>query len=171
MQNLSTLPTSLLLHSTLLLSTGLWVGFIIPLTPFPRLALTAHIQFMVEGCMVGIIGLILNTTFQPTSTRKGGGNEGGKRLVDEMGKWKQALVYWSCVSVWMTVGSEFVNAWWGTREVLGIAAEQAGVLVKAEEWMETVIKITHFPSSIVMAFTVNLSFPNRPTLLQPHTYT
>ena len=44
-----------------MIAFGLIWGFFVPLTPYPRLALTAHIQFAVEGTMVVAAGLLLNT--------------------------------------------------------------------------------------------------------------
>src|SRR3954466_6378869 len=41
------LPLSLLRHGSGLIGFGLLFGFVVPLTPYPRLGLTAHIQFAV----------------------------------------------------------------------------------------------------------------------------
>ena len=47
-----------LLHGLALVLAGLIVGFIPPLTPYPRLALGAHIQFVTNGMLLVVLALV-----------------------------------------------------------------------------------------------------------------
>lgn len=62
------LSLNLLQQGSGLVAFGLYFGFAIPLAPYPRLALTAHIQFIVEGTMVLAAGLLLPSTPYLTAT-------------------------------------------------------------------------------------------------------
>jgi hypothetical protein len=62
-------------------------------------------------------------------------------------------------SVWVMVGaawltwamalSEVANAWWGTTQMLSIAAAQAGA-TKAEPWQELVVNLTHIGAGLAL---------------------
>ncbi|GLI74101.1 hypothetical protein PoHVEF18_002335 [Penicillium ochrochloron] len=53
---------SLYLIGATLMAFGLCWGFYVPHTPFPKLALTAHIQCMVEGMMILLSGMLVEKT-------------------------------------------------------------------------------------------------------------
>src|SRR6185503_9923079 len=63
------LPRSrqILIHGLLMVMTGLAWGVAIPHTPFPRLALCAHIQFLTSG----IIYLLMSILLHPLPHRVG----------------------------------------------------------------------------------------------------
>jgi hypothetical protein len=84
---------------------GLIWGMVVGLTPYPRLALTAHIQFMAEGAMVLLIGLVLlQTSIISISARQ------------------CRIVYWGLAGVWVVTVAECVNSFWGTKEFLPIVS-------------------------------------------------
>ncbi|KAK0623687.1 hypothetical protein B0T14DRAFT_545115 [Immersiella caudata] len=140
------LPLSLLRHGAALIGFGLLFGCIVPLTPYPRLALTAHMQFAIEGTMVAAAGASLNSTPFRSSNKK---------VVDNLGRRGINVVYYGIVGIWVTLLSEAANAWWGTRWVLPIAHEAAGLLGAgagpAKYWMEMVVAVAHYPLAVPLA--------------------
>lgn len=49
----------ILIHGMLLVLVGLLWGFAVPLTPYPRLALGAHIQFVTNGLLLIVMATLL----------------------------------------------------------------------------------------------------------------
>ncbi|KAK0646813.1 hypothetical protein B0T16DRAFT_458698 [Cercophora newfieldiana] len=143
------LPLSLLRHGSGLIGFGLLFGFIVPLTPYPRLGLTAHIQFAVEGTMVVAAGALLNS--KPFLTPAGQPSE--KRVVDYLAPWQKKVVYYGMTGIWVTLLSEAANAWWGTQWVLPIAHAAAGLTGDgpAQVWMERVVSVAHYPFAMLLA--------------------
>ena len=156
------LPLALLRHGSGLIGFGLLFGFAVPFTPYPRLGLTAHIQFAVEGTMVVAAGLLLNArpfSRSPSSSSPGdecGGD--GRRVVDYLGPWQRRVVYWGVAGIWVTLLSEVANAWWGTQLILKIAHGAAGLTGTrpAEVWMERVVAVAHKPFAMLLATVVSL---------------
>ncbi|ODA76891.1 hypothetical protein RJ55_07407 [Drechmeria coniospora] len=136
----------LLRHGCGLIAFGLLFGFVVPMTPYPRLALTAHIQFCVEGTMVLAAGLLLQS--DPFAS----GNGKTRPLADRLGPRQTTLIYFGLSSIWITLFSEALNAWWGTRWVLTLAHEAAGLKGDtAAVWMEEVVKLCHWPPAMLLA--------------------
>ena len=98
----------ILIHGLALILCGLVWGAVIPHTPFPRLALTAHIQFMVNGMLFALMAVLLLAIPNRVGTRS------------------SFFMLMSAWLTWVMVASEVGNAWWGTKEILPLAAEQAG---------------------------------------------
>lgn len=121
----------LLLHGLLLVMAGLLWGFVVPLTPLPRLALVAHIQFMVNGLLVIALAVLLLAVPHRV---------GPKSLT------VMVLAAWF---VWPMLLSQVANAWWGTRQVLPIAAQQAGASGGAT-WQELTMKLTHIAAAVAL---------------------
>jgi (hydroxyamino)benzene mutase len=110
---------------------GLVWGMIVPATPFPRLALTAHIQLTGNGVMFLVAGLvILHLPFASG------------------GWWVKVLVAGPWLT-WPVVLSEMANAWWGARDMLPIAASQAGA-GGAASWQESVVTVAHLLGALVL---------------------
>ncbi|KAJ8098146.1 hypothetical protein POJ06DRAFT_145827 [Lipomyces tetrasporus] len=109
---------------------GLLWGMIVQLTPFPRLALTAHIQLMVEGAMVLGAGLLLR---QPNLLK--------------LSTLESRIVWWGMASIWVVMLAECTNAFWGANQILPIAAAAAGAK-GAVLWQEQVMTITHVLPSV-----------------------
>ena len=119
----------ILIHGLLLVMAGLLWGFAIPSTPHPRLALGAHIQFVTNGLLVVVMAAIL------------------LKLPHTVGP-KSALVMLAATwLVWPMALSEAANAWWGTNQMLPIAAAQADA-VGGKAWQESVVKLTHIAAGL-----------------------
>lgn len=127
----------LVLHGLGLVLAGLVFGFVPPLTPYPRLALGAHIQFVTNGMLFLVLATVVLTV----------PNRSGPRTVRVM-----------VVSAWLTwlmALSEAANAWWGANQMLPIAARQAGA-TGAAAWQETVVKLCHIPAALGLILSVTL---------------
>src|SRR5580658_9417678 len=125
------LAKQILILGMALVLAGLVWGLVVPHTPYPRLALTAHVQFESNGMLIIILAILLI------------------RLPHRVGK-KSALVM--LLAAWLTWSmalSEVANSWWGTNQILPIAAGQAGATGGAA-WQETVIKMTHISSALAL---------------------
>jgi hydroxylaminobenzene mutase len=127
----------LLLHGLALILAGLMLGFVVPQTPYPRLALGAHIQFETNGMLFVLLALVLLSF--PNSA-------GRKTLV---------VMVLSAWATWFMALSETANAWWGTNQMLPIAAHQAGATGGAP-WQEIVVKLCHIPAAIGLILSVSL---------------
>ena len=62
---------SLAANGALLILTGLLCGLAVPAASYPRLMLTAHIQFLVNGMLSVFAGLILRNAFSVVDGRGG----------------------------------------------------------------------------------------------------
>jgi hydroxylaminobenzene mutase len=125
----------ILIHGLALVLAGLVLGFAPPLTPYPRLAVGAHIQFETNGLLFVVLGILVLRL--PHFAESGA---------------VRAIV----VSAWLTwfmASSEVANAWWGTNQLLPVAARQAGAAGGAP-WQELVVKLCHVPAalSLILSF-------------------
>ena len=119
----------ILIHGMVLVLVGLVWGLVVPNTPHPRLALGAHIQFVTNGMLFIVLATLLLA------------------LPHSVGR---KSVWGMVVSVWLTWAmalSEAANAWWGTAQMLPIAANQAGA-TGGEPWQELVVKLTHIGAAL-----------------------
>lgn len=110
---------------------GLVWGMAVPETPFPRLALGAHIQLTAHGVMFLVAGLMV--------LHLGLGHGRASRLILVGGPWL----------TWPVMLSEMANAWWGARRILPIAAQQAGA-TGAEPWQEAIVSGAHLIGALVI---------------------
>jgi hydroxylaminobenzene mutase len=110
---------------------GLVWGMVVPATPFPRLALTAHIQLTANGVMFLVAGLVISHL--PSV----GGGVSARILI--AGPWL----------TWPVMLTEMTNAWWGARNMHPIAAGQAGA-AGAPAWQEGVVTAAHLIGAIVL---------------------
>ena len=62
------------------------------------------------------------------------------RFVDQLAAWQRRVVYWAAAASGSLL-SEVANSWcwWGTRDVLPLAADAAGKLGRAAGWQEGVV--------------------------------
>lgn len=127
----------LVLHGLGLVLAGLVFGFVPPLTPYPRLALGAHIQFVTNGMLF----LVLATVVLTVPNRSGPGSV--------------RVMVVSAWLTWLMALSEAANAWWGANQMLPIAARQAGA-TGAAAWQETVVKLCHIPAALGLILSVTL---------------
>ncbi|HEX4796581.1 MAG TPA: hypothetical protein VH370_22510 [Humisphaera sp.] len=103
---------------------GLVWGLIVPHTPYPRLALGAHIQLTGSGIMFLVAGLVIAHLNLGTGQFS--------RVILLAGPW----------ITWPMALSEIANAWWGTSKMLPIVAHQGGA-AGAAPWQEAIVAITH----------------------------
>ena len=119
----------ILLHGMALILVGLVWGFAPPLTPFPRLALGAHIQFVTNGLLLMVLGAVL------------------LKLPHSVGPKSVCIMVITAWLTWLMALSEAANSWWGANQMLPIAAKQAGAM-GATPWQEAVVKLCHLPAAI-----------------------
>ena len=123
-------PTYLAANGAVLILTGLLVGLAVPAAPFPRLMLTAHIQFVVNGMLSVFAGLVLRTGLSVVGPRAA------------------TFVVWAHVAAWLVCVSEIGAAFWGANQALPIAAGQAGA-PGAKGWQEAVVIASHVLPSLM----------------------
>lgn len=121
----------ILMHGLFLMMAGLVWGLVVPHTPYPRLALGAHVQFATSGVLFSVVSLlILNVP-----------NRLGPKSIGAM-----ILAAWLS---WLMTLSEVANAWWGTTKMLPLAAGEAGA-TGAQPWQETVVMGTHIAAGLML---------------------
>ncbi len=141
----------ILIHGLALVLAGLAWGFFVPQTPYPRLALGAHIQFTSAGLLLILVAILLVT------------------IPHRLGRWSLGALVLATWLTWPMVLSEVANAWWGTTKMLPIAAGQAGA-TGGQPWQETVVQLTHAVAglSLIVAWTLLLvGFVRRPAAEDP----
>ena len=119
----------ILCHGLFLVLAGLLWGLVVPATPHPRLALGAHIQFMVNGMLFTVLATALLA------------------LPNTVGPWSLRLMAGAAWLTWAMALSEVGNAWWGTTQTLPIAAAQAGATGGAP-WQELLVTVTHVAAGL-----------------------
>lgn len=113
----------------MLVMVGLIWGFVVPHTPYPRLALGAHIQFVTNGMLILIMAVLLHT------------------LPNQVGPKFSTVMLLAAWLTWAMALSEAANGWWGTTQMLPIAAGQAGAAGGAS-WQELAVKLTHIAAGV-----------------------
>ncbi len=127
----------ILIHGLALILAGLIWGFAPPLTPYPRLALGAHIQFETNGLLFVVLGILLLKL---------------PHRVSDNAVWVMVISAWL---TWLMALSEVANAWWGASQMLPIAAKQAGAS-GAAPWQELVVKLCHIPAALGLILSLTL---------------
>ncbi len=110
---------------------GLLVGLTIPLAPFPRLMLSAHISFLLSGLLSVIAGLLIKTSMAQVCDRAG------------------TVIVVAHVSNWALAVSAVAGACWGATKALPLAGAQAGA-PGAAAWQETVVFLCHAVPSVIL---------------------
>jgi hydroxylaminobenzene mutase len=131
MSELSLVSQSNLRQGTVYMIVGLVWGMIIRASPFPRIALGAHIQLTAHGVMFLVAGLVI--LHLPIAK----GSVSARILI--AGPWL----------TWLVMLSEMANGWWGARNMLPIAAAQAGA-TGAAVWQESVVTVAHLIGAVVL---------------------
>jgi hydroxylaminobenzene mutase len=119
----------ILIHGLTFIFVGLVWGLVVPHTPYPRLALGAHIQFEGSGVLFMVVALLLLKLPHRVGTKS---------------IWVLLLAVWL---TWAMAFSEVANAWWGTIQMLPIAGHEAGAL-GGTAWQEAVVKIAHIAAGL-----------------------
>jgi hypothetical protein len=121
----------ILIHGLSMVLVGLVWGLVVPNTPFPRLAVGAHIQLIENG----LLFVVLATLLLSLSHRVG-----------RSSVWVMVLAAWL---TWSMALSEVANAWWGTNGVLPIAARQGGA-TGGTPWQESIVTLTHIGAALAL---------------------
>ncbi len=120
---------TILIHGLMLIMVGLLWGLVVPHTPFPRLALGAHVQLMTNGTLIILMAVLL------------------LKLPHDVGPRSANVMLLAAWLVWPMALSEAANGWWGTTQMLTIAAGQAGA-TGGTAWQELVVKLTHIVAGL-----------------------
>ena len=83
-----------LVHGMVLVLVGLLWGLVVPATPYPRLALGAHIQFETNGVLFIVLATLL------------------LKLPHRVGRKSVFVMVLSAWLTWCMALSEVANAWW-----------------------------------------------------------
>lgn len=110
---------------------GLLWGMAVPETPFPRLALGAHLQLTGHSVMFLVAGLVI--------LRLGLGQGRASRVILLAGPWL----------TWPLMLSAMANAWWGAHNIVPLAAQAAGAR-GAAPWQEAVVSGAALLGALVM---------------------
>lgn len=119
----------ILISGMAMIMVGLLWGTVFNNTPYPRLALTAHIQLMLHGMLFILLAVLL------------------LKLDHGVGPKSVRVMILSVWLAWVMAFSEIANAWWGTSQMLVIAGTQAGA-PGALPWQEAFVKLVHIAASI-----------------------
>lgn len=114
----------ILMHGMLLVMVGLVWGLAVPATPHPRLALGAHIQLVTNGMLL----MVLATALLAVPNR--------------VGPKSVMVMQLAAFLTWAMALSEVANSWWGTKQMLPLAASQAGA-GGGESWQEMIVTLAH----------------------------
>jgi hypothetical protein len=121
----------ILIHGLSMVLVGLVWGLMVPKTPFPRLAVGAHIQLVENGLLFAVLATLLLALPHRV----------GRKSVLVM-----ALAAWL---TWSMALSEVANAWWGTNRILPIAAREGGAIGGAP-WQESIVTLTHIGAAFAL---------------------
>jgi hydroxylaminobenzene mutase len=127
----------ILIQGLTMILAGLFWGFAPGATPFPRLAVGAHVQFETNGALFVVLGILLLAV--PHSA--------GEKTV--------RVIAVSAWLTWLMALSEVANSWWGANQMLPVAAGQAGAK-GAEAWQELVVKLCHIPAALGLILSIAL---------------
>lgn len=118
-----------LLHGLTMILVGLVGGLVVPHTPFPRIAMSAHIQYEVNGMLFVVLGLVL------------------LNVANSLGRRSLLVLVATAWLAWPMLISATGNAWWGTNQLLVIAAAEAGATGGAA-WQEAFVKLAHIVAGL-----------------------
>jgi hydroxylaminobenzene mutase len=121
----------ILIHGLAFMFVGLVWGLVVPKTPYPRLALGAHIQFEESGILFLVVAILL------------------LKLPHRVGRKSMLVMLLAVWLTWLMVFSEVANAWWGTTQMLPIAAREAGAM-GGTSWQELIVKLSHISAGLVL---------------------
>ena len=95
----------LLQSGAFLITAGLAWGPFIPQTPFPRIALSAHLNFLQHGLLSIAAGILL-------------------RHMKDLSEWQVLLVAVPHYYLWIVNIAMIGNAWWGTNKTTTIVVPE-----------------------------------------------
>ena len=118
-------------NGAMMILVGLFCGLAVAVAPYPRLMLTAHIQFLLNG-MVSVFAALLLKTSLSVVTRRGA-----------------MVIVWGHISTWAVSVSEVAAAVWGAKKALPIAGAQAGAM-GAAPWQESLVLACHIVPALLL---------------------
>jgi len=121
----------ILMHGMLLVMVGLMWGLAVPATAHPRLALGAHIQLITNGMLLMVLATALLT------------------IPNRVGPKSVFVMQLAAFLTWAMALSEVANSWWGTKQMLPLAASQAGA-AGGESWQELIVSLAHLGAGFVL---------------------
>jgi len=121
----------ILIHGLVLILVGLLWGLVVPHAPYPRLALDAHIQLTGNGVLFIVVAILL------------------LKLPHRVGSKSMWVILLSVWLTWAMILSEVANSWWGTIQILPIAANQAGA-TGGTPLQELIVKLAHIIAGVVL---------------------
>jgi (hydroxyamino)benzene mutase len=121
----------ILIHGLFFILVGLLWGLAVPHTPYPRLALGAHIQFEQSGLLYLAMAILL------------------LKVPNRVGCKSVGVMLLSVWLTWLMAFSEVANSWWGTIQMLPIAAHEAGA-TGGTSGQELVVKLAHIIAGIAL---------------------
>ncbi len=121
----------ILLHGMSLVLVGLIWGLVVPHTTYPRLALSAHIGFEGNGVLFIVAAVLL------------------LKLPHAAGRITVGTMLLSAWLVWIMMISEVANSWWGTTQILPIAAHEAGA-TGGTPGQEFFVKLAHIVAGLAL---------------------
>jgi hydroxylaminobenzene mutase len=124
----SRLSHSLLRHGIILFLLGLLTGFFIPVMQNPRMGLSSHLEGVMNGMLLVLLGLIWQKV----------------RLSDVLLKWGYGLSLFGTYTNWAT--TLLAGLWGAGGELMPIA----GGGFQGATWQETLIKIGLVSLSLAM---------------------
>jgi (hydroxyamino)benzene mutase len=129
--NIDKCTRAILISGTAMILVGLLGGILVPMTPHPRLALGAHIQFVTNGMLFVLQACVLQI-FRPSFGTKAA--------------W---ITVMAAFFTWLMAISEWLNAWWGTLQTLPLAGGQAGA-TGGTPLQEVLVKAPHGLAAIAL---------------------
>lgn len=126
-----------LLHGLSMILVGLVWGLGVPHAPFPRIALSAHIQFELNGLLFVVLSLVV------------------LRALPMLGRISCVALQATAWLAWPMLVSAVGNAWWGTSQMMPIAASQAGA-TGGEAWQEAFVTVTHVVGGLSLILAAGL---------------
>ncbi|MGO9389596.1 hypothetical protein [Rhodoblastus sp.] len=121
----------ILLNGLALVLVGLIWGLVAPHTPYPRLALGAHLQFEFNGLLLIVMAALLLKFDHAVGPKS--------LLVMRLSAWL----------TWPMALSEVANSWWGTKDILPLAARQAEA-GGGQPWQEATVALTHISAGLCL---------------------
>jgi hydroxylaminobenzene mutase len=121
----------ILIHGMSLILVGLIWGLVVPHTTYPRLALSAHIGFEGNGVLFIVVALLL------------------LKLPHCAGRITVGTMLVAVWLTWIMMISEVANSWWGTTQILPLAAHQAGAS-GGTPGEELFVKLAHIVAGLAL---------------------
>jgi len=129
----TTLGLGLVRNGAILLTTSLIWGTQISNTPYPRIALSTHVNMLQHGLLSIAAGLVLR--------------EHG--LVGKMDDWQVWVVFIPHMYLWVLGIASVCNTFWGTNKFLTILAKESDA-PGGKTWQEVFVKCASLGAGLLI---------------------